>query len=241
MPEMTSAEQQTGISMNLISRLAGIFHSPKRVFSDIDAGTPWWQPFVCVSLLNMIVAYIVIPIQIQLFRLRADQMPKEQFEESLRHMQTFPIKYLGIIAVPVMVLIMGLIFAAASYIAVSVLSEKASFKKHLTIYFYASIVASIGILVSTLVVLGKGVENIRTVRDAAAPFGPAAFVPEAQKILYAVLSTLDVFSLWFYALIALGVMQVFRLSWRSALLVVIPIWLLSVLGALIGTRLGGPI
>jgi hypothetical protein len=33
-------------------------------------------------------------------------------------------------------------------------------------------------------------------------------------------------------------MHVFRLSWRSAVLVVIPIWLLSVLIALVGARFG---
>lgn len=241
MPEATSEERGSGPSMNFVSRFLGIFHSPKSVFSDVDAGTPWWQPWICASVVSMIIAYVVIPVQIQLHRLRESEMSRERFEQSLQAMQTFPVKYLGIITSPVMVLIVGLIFAAASYIAVSILSEKASFKKHLSIYFFSSIVASVGMLVSNLVVRGKGVENIRTMRDAVAPFGPAAFVPEAQKIPYAVLSTLDVFSLWFYALMGLGVMHVFRLSWRSAALVVIPIWLLSVLIALIGARLGAPI
>ncbi len=240
MPEATSEERGTGPSMNFVSRFVGIFHCPKRVFSDVDAGTPWWQPWICVSVVSMIVAYVVIPVQIQLFRLRESEMSKEQFEQSLQAMQTFPVKYLGILTSPIMLLIVGLTFAAASYIAVSVLSEKASFKKHLAIYFYASIVASVGMLISNLVVRAKGAENIRTMRDAVAPFGPAAFVPAAQKIPYAVLSTLDVFSLWFYVLMALGVVHVFRLSWRSAVLVVIPVWLLSVLIALVGTRLGAP-
>lgn len=240
MPEVISEEKSTGSSMNFVSRFAGIFFSPKRVFSDIDAGAPWWQPWIWVSLLNMIVVYIFMPVQIQLYRLRADEIPKEQFDQTLQHMQSFPLKYLGIVPTPVVVLIAGLIFAAASYIAVSVLSERASFKKHLTIYFYASIVASVGMLVSNIVVRGKGLENIRTPRDAVVPFGPGAFVPEGHKIPYAILSTLDIFSIWFYALMALGVMHVFRLSWRSAVLVVIPVWLLSVLGQLIGARFGAP-
>jgi len=238
MPEMMPEEKVTGSSMNFLSRFMGIFFSPKKIFSDVDAGVPWWQPWIWVSVLNMIVAYVVIPVQVQLYRLRNDQIPKEQLEQTLQQMQSFPVKYLGIVTAPVVILIVGLIFAAASYIAVSVLSERASFKKHLTLYFYASIVASLGVLVSNLVVRAKGIDNIRTIRDGVAPFGPAAFVPEGQKIPYAILSTLDIFSLWFYALIALGVMHVFRLSWRSAVLVVIPIWLLSVLIALVGARFG---
>jgi hypothetical protein len=74
--------------------------------------------------------------------------------------------------------------------------------------------------------------------DAMAQFGASAFVSESNKIVYAVLSTLDIFTIWFYLLIAVGVTQIFGLSRRSSLLVVLPIWLLSVLMALIGTRFG---
>jgi hypothetical protein len=44
---------------------------------------------------------------------------------------------------------------------------------------------------------------------------------------------------WFYLLMAVGVTQVFRMSRSASLLVVIPIWLLSILIALIGVRYGG--
>jgi len=133
MPEMMPEEKVTGSSMNFLSRFMGIFFSPKKIFSDVDAGVPWWQPWIWVSVLNMIVAYVVIPVQVQLYRLRNDQIPKEQLEQTLQQMQSFPVKYLGIVTAPVVILIVGLIFAAASYIAVSVLSERASFKKHLTL------------------------------------------------------------------------------------------------------------
>jgi hypothetical protein len=239
MPETMSEEKSTGSPMGFLSRFVGIIVSPKRVFADIDGGAPWWQPWIWVSLINMIVAYVMIPIQIQTYRLRVDEVPKEQFDQTIAHMQAFPLKYLGIIVAPVMVLVAALVFSAASYIAVSVLSDRASFRKHFTIYLYGAIVASLGMLVSNIVVVAKGIENIRSFRDSMAPFGPAAFVPEGHKIPYAILSTLDVFSVWFYVLMVLGVMHVFRMSGRSAVLVVIPIWLLSVLASLVGARFGG--
>jgi len=235
MPEVTTEEQKAGTSMNFVSRFLGIFVSPKRVFSDVDAGAPWWQPLIWVLLLTLIIGVVVMPVQIRLLQLRGDEMPKEQLEQAVKFVPV------GIIVGLVMVVIVGFIVAAVSFIAVSILSERASFKKHLTIYFYASIVATVGMVVSNLVVRAKGIENIRTIRDAAAPFGPAAFVPEAQKIPYAVLSTLDIFSLWFYVLMALGVMQVFRLSWRSALLVVVPIWILTVVITVIGAHFGAAV
>ncbi len=239
MSELMAEARSTEPTGNFLSRLLDVFVSPKKVFSDIDAGARWWEPWIWVSVLNMIVAYIVIPVQVQLYRLRADQMPKEQFDQTIEKMQSFPIAYLGIIAAPVTVLLVGMIFAAVSYIAVSVLSERASFKKHLTLYLWASMIPTLGMLLSNIIVRVKGVEKIRSMTDAMVSLGPGALVPEGHKILTAVLSTVDVFGLWFYALIAMGVVYLFRLSGRSAILVVLPIWLLSVLMALIGTRIGG--
>jgi hypothetical protein len=225
--------------MNAVQRLAGIFVSPKRVFADVDAGAPWWEPWVWGSFLHMIIAYTVLPIQIRLYELTKDTKPPEQFEAELAKMQEFPIKYLGVMTAPITVLFVGVIFAALSFIAVSVLSERSNFKKHLSIYLWSSLVASVGVLLSNIVVRVKGIEEVRSYRDALAPFGPAALLPEGGKIWYALFSTLDVFAVWFYLLLAVGVTQVFRMSRSASLLVVLPVWLLSILIALIGVRYGG--
>jgi hypothetical protein len=226
-------------SMNMLQRLFAIFVSPRKVFADVDAGSPWWEPWAWGSLLHMIIAYTVLPIQIRLFELTKDTRPPEQFEAELAKMQEFPIKYLGVMTAPVTVLFVAVIFAAISFIAVSVASERSNFKKHLGIYLWSSLVASVGVLLSNILVRTKGLETVRSYRDALAPFGPAALIPDGGKIWYALLSTLDVFAVWFYVLLAVGVTQVFRMSRTASLLVVLPVWLLSILIALIGVRYGG--
>lgn len=222
-----------------VSRLLSIFHAPKQVFAEIDRGAPWWEPWIWVSALNMVVAYVAIPIQIRLYRLTAVDLSEEDLRRAIEGMQSVPIKAVAIIGAPVGALFAGVIFAAVSYIAVSVLSERANFKKHLAICLWASLVWWVGVLVSTLIVRARGVDQIRTVRDAVASFGPAALVPEAGKIPLAILSTLDVFALWFYGLVAVGVVSVFRVSWRNVALVVVPVWLLNVLFELISTSFSG--
>ncbi|UCG51126.1 MAG: YIP1 family protein [Candidatus Latescibacterota bacterium] len=234
-----SQENNGGQGLGFFSRVLSIFHAPREVFSDIDRGAPWWQPWIVLSLVSMVVAYILIPIQVQLMRLNPQGLSPEDLEQALEGMEK--IKYLGVITSPVTVLFAALIFSAVSYLVVSILSDRPNFKKHLTIYLYSSIVASLGILLSNIVVRWNGVENIRTVGDAAAPFGPAAFVDAGNTIGFAVLSTLDVFSVWSYVLLGFGVMHVFGLSKRSAVLVVIPVWLLAVLIALVGARFGGSV
>ena len=240
MPDPMPEGEAARPSMGFVQRFIGIFVSPRKVFADIDGGSPWWEPWVWGSIIHIAIAYVVLPIQIRLFELTRNQTPPEQFEKGLVSMQSFPVKYLGVLTAPVTVLFVGVIFAALSFIAVSVLSERSNFKKHLTIYLWSSIVASVGVLLSNIVVRLNGIEQIRRFRDAMAPFGPAALIPDdGGKIWYALLSTLDIFSIWFYVLMAVGVMQVFRMSRWASLLVVVPIWLLSVLIALIGVRYGG--
>ena len=239
MSDVLRENEEPRPSMNMLQRLFAIFVSPRKVFADVDAGSPWWEPWVWGSLLHMIIAYTVLPIQIRLFELTKDTRPPEQFETELAKMQEFPIKYLGVMTAPVTVLFVAVIFAAISFIAVSVASERSNFKKHLGIYLWSSLVASVGVLLSNILVRTKGLETVRSYRDALAPFGPAALIPDGGKIWYALLSTLDVFAVWFYVLLVVGVTQVFRMSRTASLLVVLPVWLLSILIALIGVRYGG--
>ncbi len=238
MPEVAPEAAAARPSGGLISRFIGIFVSPKKVFADVDAGTHWWEPWLLGTIINVVIAYVAIPIQLQLFRLRGAQMPAEEFEKGLQSMQSFPFKFIGMFAAPIAVFLVGAVFSLVSYIAVSVLSEKASFRKHFTLYLWTAIIPTTGMFLSNVLVRVKGVEKIHSMSDAMAQFGASAFVSESNKIVYAVLSTLDVFTIWFYVLIAVGVTQIFGLSRRSSLLVVLPIWLLSVLMALVGTRFG---
>lgn len=235
--ETISEENDRGPELGFISRGLGIFHTPTKVFDDVDRGAPWWQPWVWASLVNIAIGYAFIPVQIHLYRLNPEGFPEDQVTRMIETIQSFPLKHIGIIVgAPVTVLFVALAFAGVSYVAVSVLSERADFKKHLTIYLYASIVAWAGVLLSNLVVRWRGIENISSAHDAIASFGPAAFVMEGHRIGYAVLSTLDAFSIWFYVLMGWGVIRVFGLSRSSAALVVVPVWLLSVLIALVGER-----
>lgn len=228
------AEKQRG---SFLSRLLWTFHSPTRLYGDIAAGSPWWQPWVWVSIVNGVVAWVSLPIQIRLASLNPRDVPEEQLDQSLEMMEKFG--FLGVISTPVVVLITSLIIAGISYLIVSMLAESPSFKKYFTLYLYCSVVSSLGLLVSTLITRLRGLDVIRSMEDAFASLGPAAFLSPGHKVLYPILSNFDLFDLWFYILLGAGVSHVFRLTSRSAFLVVLPVWLLFVLFALIGTRFGG--
>jgi len=231
-------EAASGEKGNFMSRFIWIFVSPKKLFEEIAEGeVHWWQPWVWVSLLNGVVAYISLPIQRQLASLNPNDLTAEQLQQNLEALDKFG--FLGVISTPVVVLVTGMIIVGISYIVLGVLADQAKFKKYLTVYFYASIVASAGLLLGTALTLSKGVESIRSMQDATASFGPALLVSADQKVLHSIMSNLDLFDLWFFGLVGAGVMTIFSLTKRSAVLVVLPIWLIYVLLTLVTTRLSG--
>ena len=238
--EPTSDETTGGHDGGFVGRVVWAFTSPKKLIAVIDAeGVGWWEPWIWASLLNMIIAYAVMPIQIKLLELNPQDMTEEELRQTLDIMQRFPTKFLSMGSAPLMVLLAGGLFALISYIAVSILSEHANFRKYFTLYLYSSVIAAVGILLSNVFVRSKGLDNIRSVYDASFSIGPAAFIDaNSHKALFAVMSTLDVFSVWGFWFIWVGVAHIFRLTGRSALLVVIPVWLLWVLISLVGARMG---
>lgn len=220
-----------------VSRFVWLFQSPRRLFEDIAGGAPWWQPWVWVSLINMVIAYLSLPIQIHLMGLNPRDLPPEQLEQTLESMAKFG--HLGLISTPVVVLLTSLIISAITYIAVSVMAESAGFKKYLTLYMYSSVPASLGLLLGTIMTRLKGVESLRSIEDAVASFGPAMFVGAGSPKTHAILGSLDLFYIWFYILVGAGVMQVFGLGRKAAALVVVPLWLVYVLISLVSARASG--
>ncbi|MDH3216516.1 MAG: hypothetical protein OEN01_09525, partial [Candidatus Krumholzibacteria bacterium] len=83
-------------SEGFLSRFIWTISSPQRLFADIADGAHWWQPWVWVSLINMVIAYISVPIQIQLIRLNPRGVPDEQLQQTLEAMEKFG--FLGVIS-----------------------------------------------------------------------------------------------------------------------------------------------
>ena len=229
------AEAPTG---TFASRFVWILTSPKQIYADIAHGAHWWEPWVWSSIFGMVVAWLSIPIQIQITRANPSGMPAEQLDKTLEAMEKFA--FIGVVSTPVALLVAAGILTAISYMLVSLLAEESSFKKYFTLVMWANIPVVIGQLIGVIVARMKGIENIRSIHDASSNFGPAILAdPEKDKYLYPILTSLDVFYLWFYALLVLGLVAVFRMSMRNAVLVVIPVWLLQVLFAVIGARFSG--
>ena len=65
----TTQESSPHAGGDFLSRFFSTLGSPKELYADIGQGAPWWQPWIWVSILNMVIVYISLPVQSQLIRL----------------------------------------------------------------------------------------------------------------------------------------------------------------------------
>jgi hypothetical protein len=225
--------------MGLLNRFVWIFVSPSKVFADIkDGKAAWWQPWVWLSVIYVIVGYFSKPVQLAVMELNPSNLPPDQLDKQLEIMAGWGY-WLQLAATPVILLVMGLAVAGLSYILVSILADRASFKQFFSLNIYAGIVASAATVLATLVVRMKGIDAIQSAADAKFSIGLAFLAPEEGALIRAVLSSVDFFSIWSYVLVVMGVMYIFDMPRRQAIYCVIPLWVMAVLFLIIAEVTGG--
>ena len=224
--------------MGFLNRLAWIFFSPARLFQDIKEGNArWWQAWIWMSIIYLIVGYASIPINIALVEINPQDLPPEQVDQQLAFFEGAG-KWLQVGATPVILLLVSLAVSGLVYVLVSILSDKANFKKFFALSLYASIVSSMANVIATLVVRMKGVDTIRTVADAKFPIGLGFMAPEEGALARALFNSVEFFAIWSFVLVVMGLMQIFEMPRRQAIYCIIPLWIIYVGMVLLGEVTG---
>jgi hypothetical protein len=219
--------------MQFVNQLVWIFTSPTRVFEDIREGRiPWWQPWIWLSLLTMVATVLSLPIQHAVTELNSE-MTQEQLDTIARF------GWLQVLGQPLFVLLQQLLFAGITYVLVTILSSAATFRRYFTLTLFMSMIVSLGAIISSAVVRMRGVDTIRTIKDAQVSVGLGFLAPEGSDVLYGLLSSIDVFTIWSLAVLGLGLMHIFGMSRGQAIACVIPWWLISAALVVVGVALSG--
>jgi hypothetical protein len=136
-------------------------------------------------------------------------------------------KFGAIIFVP----IAAVIGAALIWIIGKFLDARMAFAAAMMISVYSGVPRIIQTVVTALQGLFMAPESITSANSVS--IGPARFLPDSgNAVLGAVLGSLDVFSIWIYVLIAIGIAVVARVPMKRAAIASGLVWLISLLPAL---------
>ncbi|GEM_PF-1636094 len=229
--EMPDAVDSRG---NIFQKLGWLFFSPQKLFESIAQRPSWWEPFIWVSVCAVIGVRVFYPIQMALMRLNARGVPQEKLDQTIETMSKFYAA--GYITAPIASIVQVLLVAFLGYLVLSVLSTQANFKKYFTLYFHSFIIVSLGSLLSLVLARQRGVDDIQSAADATVSFGLDFLVSPSHTYLNALASSINVFAVWSYIIMVMGLMSIFGLTRNKAITALIPLWLIFAVLSMVGAK-----
>ncbi len=221
--------------MPFIDKLTGIFTSPGEVYENLvkstKSVTDWLVPIVIIVLLSIVTTILkfnderikdsLLQFQEQRFEQLVEEgkMTEEQAEVAKERLEAFGstqriFSIIGIlIGVPIMFLIVSLVYFLLGRLF---FKGDVDFMTVFSIYSLSSLIASLGVIVSTILAFITG--------SFFATASPAIFMEPSTSKTYILASKFEVFTLWQLAVFAIGMAKAFNKNYGPAFGLVFGAW-----------------
>lgn len=217
--------------------IVDILADPFKVFARIDAGLAWWKPYVFLTVVSMALGYFMLPFQRRMIELNPRGLSEEQLQRAVEGFGKFaPVT---LIFVPIVLVITYLILAGIVHLVINIMSSRSNYKKTLSLVVFCGVITLLEQIIGVVVLRMRGVESIESAEDLRFSLSLAPLVGNGKGLLDAVLQSLSVFQIWYYVVLILGIAAIFKISRKQAIIPAVPIWIVSVLLLLLGSKFGG--
>ena len=226
---------------NSFQRIIGVLFSPDATFASIARRPDWVVPLVLLLLVSLAAGIIIAPhVDFGAAAREAMEQNKnttpEQIEKAVKISASIG-KVFTYIS-PVLSLIGLLVIAGVVLLAFRIFGGEGDFKQAFSVTCYASIPTIIKSVVTLIILLAKG-GVIPAQALATLVRSNLGFLADykTNPVAFALLSSFDVFSVWFLALLIIGFSYVARVSKVKAAVTIISLWIIVLLLKLIGPAL----
>ena len=226
--------------MGLGGRLIGIFVSPTEAFTDIvnRPSLAWLAPLVLITIFAVVSSGLVIHrvgmeqiVRSQLAQSRmAQNLTPEQLEQAVERGVTIG-KYQAYIA-PLLFPFIGLLVIAGVFALMTnfVLGSEVKYGTLMSVTAYGMMPGLVLAILNIITMHLKDPADI-DIRNIVASNLGLLVSAESSKVLHRLASSIDIFSFWQIALMALGIATAARFSYKKGLVAVVVPWLVWVLAA----------
>jgi hypothetical protein len=235
--------------MPLIDKISGIFLSPAEVYENLVKSKPrtidWLVPLavmiavvIASTLLkfgNESIRNSLISFQEQRFEQLVEEgkMTEEQAEIARERLSSFGgaqkiFSVVGaLIGIPIVFLIVSLVYFLLGRLFFKV---DVDFMSVFSIYSLSSFIGTVGVMVATLLSFLTG--------SFFASASPSIFMEPSTSKLYQLATKFELFSIWQYAVFAIGLAKAFNRSYSSTFALVFGVWLIWIILSLFVPFLG---
>jgi Yip1 domain len=240
------SEQESAPALSQLQRITNTFIAPGKTFADINRSASWWLPWLLSAVVSLLYSAIVITrvgmetiidgIIAHSPRLATQLAQNPLLEPKVRDSIAASMKLMWvspILSIIVALAIASLFLGSANFI----FGGRATYTRLLAVWYYASLPLLIYFLIIILMAaFGLTGENFYIKNPIGTNIGFYLDGTSVPAPIIALLTALDVFSIWTAVLLTLGISTVAGIRRSSAAIVVFGWWLgyigLQMLGAL---------
>jgi hypothetical protein len=217
---------------NVFERIAGVLFSPAETFADIARRPDVIGPLAIILILGYIATALMIPkmdigaittMQAEQMRKQNPNMSEEQIEQAGR-IASAAAKVFGWLG-PIVMVIWYAIVAGALLLAFRLFGGQGTYKQAFSTTLYAWMPLVLFTILMAVVVMARGTFDPTTAATLVKS-NPAFLVDmKEQPVLFSLLSSFDIFTIWTVALLAIGFATLSKTSIGKAFGIVISLWL----------------
>jgi len=223
-----------GPKPNPVQRLIGVLFSPDATMASIARRPDWVVPLLLIVILALANGLITAPrIDFGAPAREAMAQNKNMTQEQMDRAERISVgigKVAKFIA-PVIVVILMVTVAGALLLAVRLAGGEGDFKQAFSVTCYAWIPNVLQSIVLTIIIFAKGATAINPQALATMVRSNPAFLVDmkTQPMAFALLSSLDLFTIWVVVLLIIGFAYVGRVSKAKSGTVVVSLWIVTIL------------
>ncbi len=232
LPPPAAGTTEPASSPSSLAVITSVFHSPARAFEALRLHPRWWLALAVLVVASLTVQTVVIrhmdmagTVRERLeSSVRGRELSDADMERAIEQGQKFaPLGVVvGALAVPVVLLLIGAVYFLGLKLAGSEVEFKPVFATTLHAMLPPGVVSS---ALTALVVAQKGMLTASEVGRAVKSNLGAFLSPDAPAALRSAAEVLDVFNLWMWVLLAIGLSIAGRIPRARAATVVAVVWL----------------
>ena len=225
-----SPPSQAAPKPNPFERIAGVFFSPNETFASIARQPDWVVPLVLMLVVSLI-AGIVIGQRVDFATAAREAMeqknvPPDRVESAVK--MTAAISKVASYCAPIFSVIGFLVIAGVLLLAFRLFGGEGNFKQAFSVSVYAWMPGLLKSIITVPVLLtreGMGAEDLAIAVRSNLGFLVSM---KSNPMAFAVLTSLDIFTIWMLILFSIGFAYVARVSKAKAATIVVTLWLVTV-------------
>ena len=214
---------------NGMQRLAGVLFAPAETFEDIARKPDFLAPILAIILIGVLTSIAVVP------KLDFETMMRDQMAQANREMSPEDLDRVARIgaasgkvlayAGPLLSIIILLIVAAVLLMAFRLMGGEGTFKQAFSASLYAWMPLIVYSIIAAIIIMSR--ESVTPDLLPVIVRSNPGFLadPQSQKVLFALLTALDVFTIWTLVLLSIGFSYVARVSKTKAAAIVVSLWI----------------